>query len=447
MPGLIKARVRATEDKKLESMAVAIGRSNNTVLPLRGIALHGDAQRVDAMGWVKLGLEFQAKSESDPLPFFANVSARQMLFGPHRYPGSDELGDMIYIAYRDGPQQVHRIENPLVSGELRVRGGSEQPLVAQLERLDKRLLTAIGDAEAASEVTSPSYDPRDLRPLDINVKELEWDNWRFSQSSLRTQPSERGLRVTALTIRQDSFRVSGSGFWDYYEAKNGSAESHVTKLDLNASFENFGRAIANTGGGNSFAEGAGEAALSLTWPKPGYAPDLNEMTGQLLFNLREGRILTVDPGAGRILGLFALQALPRRLAFDFRDITDKGFEYARISGNMSIGNGNARANAIVATGPVAEILIRGNTDFVAQTYDQVIDVLPRVSGALPLLGVISGGPAAGLTALLAEGVLRGIGVNLDEIGRQRYTLKGDWDSPQLKSINQESRPVATSSRR
>ena len=114
---------------------------------------------------------------------------------------------------------------------------------------------------------------------------------------------------------------------------------------------------------------------------------------------------------------------------------------------MSIGNGNARANAIVATGPVAEILIRGNTDFVAQTYDQVIDVLPRVSGALPLLGVISGGPAAGLTALLAEGVLRGIGVNLDEIGRQRYTLKGDWDSPQLKSINQESRPVATSSRR
>ena len=255
------------------------------------------------------------------------------------------------------------------------------------------------------------------------------------------------MRVTALTIRQDSFRVSGSGFWDYYEAKNGSAESHVTKLDLNASFENFGRAIANTGGGNSFAEGAGEAALSLTWPKPGYAPDLNEMTGQLLFNLREGRILTVDPGAGRILGLFALQALPRRLAFDFRDITDKGFEYARISGNMSIGNGNARANAIVATGPVAEILIRGNTDFVAQTYDQVIDVLPRVSGALPLLGVISGGPAAGLTALLAEGVLRGIGVNLDEIGRQRYTLKGDWDSPQLKSINQESRPVATSSRR
>ena len=448
MPGLIKARVRATEDKKLESMAVAIGRSNNTVLPVRGIALHGDAQRVDAMGWVKLGLEFQAQSEADDtLPLFANVSARQMLFGPHRYPGSDELGDMIYIAYRDGPQQVHRIENPLVSGELRVRGGPDKPLVAELERLNKRLLTAIGDAEAVSDVTSPSYDPRDLRPLDISVKELEWDNWRFSQSSLRTQPSERGLRVTALTIRQDSFRVSGSGFWDYYKAKNGSAESHVTKLDLNASFENFGRAIANTGGGNSFAEGAGEAALSLTWPKPGYAPDLSEMTGQLLFNLREGRILTVDPGAGRILGLFALQALPRRLAFDFRDITDKGFEYARISGNMSIADGNARANAIVATGPVAEILIRGNTDFVAQTYDQVIDVLPRVSGALPLLGVISGGPAAGLTALLAESVLRGIGVNLDEIGRQRYTLKGDWDSPQLKSINQESRPVATSSRR
>jgi len=98
---------------------------------------------------------------------------------------------------------------------------------------------------------------------------------------------------------------------------------------------------------------------------------------------------------------------------------------------MSIANGQATTNAIAMSGPVAEILIQGSTGFVDETYDQTIDVIPRVSGALPLLGVLSGGPAGALTALLADGVLKGIGVNLDEIGRRRLTLNG---TPVLQSL-------------
>ena len=439
LPGLAKARFRVASDRKLESMAVALGKSNNTVLPWRGIALHGDVVRLDALGWIKLALKFQSNSKGggEPFPLFANVSARQMMLGNET--GADPLGELVYIAYRDGDHQVHRVENGLVSGQLKVRGSknSGEPLVAELDRLDKRLFAAIAAAEknnVTNEVTSPSYDPRQLRPMDVSVKELKWDDWRFSRVSLRTQPTERGMQITALNARQDAVRFSGSGHWHY-----DGGVSHSTGIDLNASFENFGQAITAMGGGNSFAQGAGEAALSLAWPKPAYAPDLQAMTGQLLFTLRDGRILTVEPGAGRILGLFALQALPRRLAFDFRDMTDKGLEYTNISGNLSISDGQAQTNAIVVTGPVAEILIRGSTDFVVKTYDQTIDVLPRVSGALPLLGVLSGGPVAGLTALLADGFLRGMGINLDEIGRKRFTLTGNWDSPEWRTVNLANR--------
>ena len=81
------------------------------------------------------------------------------------------------------------------------------------------------------------------------------------------------------------------------------------------------------------------------------------------------------------------------------------------------------------SGPVAEILIQGTSGFVDKTHEQTIDVLPRVSGALPILGILSGGPAAGLTALLADNILRGIGLNLDEFGRRRYLLTGSWEQP------------------
>ena len=90
------------------------------------------------------------------------------------------------------------------------------------------------------------------------------------------------------------------------------------------------------------------------------------------------------------------------------------------------------------TGPVAEVLIHGHSDFINRTYNQTVDVLPRVSGALPLIGVLSGGPAAGVTALVADGILKGLGVNLDEIGRRRFTLGGSWDQPEWETVNMQA---------
>ncbi len=436
LPGLLKARIRVGDDKKVESMAIALGQSNNTVLPWRGIALHGDAYRLDALGWTKFAINFKAGSKSpnsgEPFPLFAKVSAQQMLIG------DQVLDELVYIAYRDGSHQVHRVENVFVSGELLLRrdADSSDPLVMRLDRLDRRLLVAIGaasDKNTENGMTNQSYDPRDIPPLDVTVKELKWDNWRFEKVAMRSRPNEQGMQITGLTARQDNMRLSGSGSWDIFNVP-GLGDSHATNLDLAASFDNFGQTITDVGGGKSFAEGIGEAGLSLSWPGPGYAPDLRSISGQLLFNLRDGRILMVEPGAGRILGLFALQALPRRLTFDFRDITKTGLEYTTLSGNLTIGSGEARTNAIAVTGPVAEILIRGKTNFVDKTYDQKIDVLPRLSGALPLLGVLSGGPAVGVTALLADGFLKGIGVNVDEIGRRQYTLTGDWENPLWQTV-------------
>ena len=426
IPGLVKIRSRTADGGGLQSMAIALGNSNSSVLPRRGISLSGNSHRLDAHGWVQWVFDFQSgrkkSADAEPFPFFANIKARQMTIGNQVF---DELA---YTAYRDGNSQVHRFSNSMVSGEL-VLGQS--PWVVRLDQLDRRLLLAIGDAESASkgsgEVTDQSYDPRDVPALDVTVSELIRDNWRFAKVALRTEPSESGMRITAIRARQDTMRLSGSGFWE--QSKNRGASSHVTKLDVTASFDDFGQALSDIAGVQSFGEGTGEAALSIAWPKPGYAPDLQAMQGQLLFNLRDGRILSVQPGASRILGLVALQSLPRRLAGDFRDITETGLEYSGVSGNLSIADGYAITNAIAMSGPVAEILIQGTSGFVDRTHEQTIDVLPRVSGALPLLGILSVGPAAGLTALLADNILKGIGVNLDEFGRRRYMLTGSWEQP------------------
>ena len=435
VPGLKKSRIRLSEDFQFESMAVALGGSENNVLPWRGISVQGDARRIDVAGWLRFGIKQQAPQQDNEkaLPLFAKVTADQMAIG-------DEIfDDFVYIAYEDGADQVHRIENSLLSGEVRLKQNrnKEDRLSFKLDRLDKRLLVAVADDEAArlasGQVTNQLPHPRDIPPLEFSVSELKWDNWRFSKVALRTEPGEEGMEIKALTARQNFMRVSGRGHWKQHNRSSGDVVD-LTTLDLTASFDDFGRAMSQIANVESFANGTGEAALSLNWPTPAYAPDLNQLRGQFLFNLRDGRILSVRPGAGRILGLFALQSLPRRLTFDFRDITDTGLSYTGVSGNLTIANGQAHANAIALSGPVAEILIHGSTGFVDNTYDQIIDVLPRVSGALPLLGVLSAGPAAGVTALVAGGILKGLGVNLDEIGKRRFALTGTWTDPVWTTI-------------
>ncbi len=426
IPGLVKIRSRVGDGRRLQSMAIALGNSNSTVLPRRGISLSGNSHRLDAHSWVKWVLDFQSGRESnasaEPFPFYANIKARQMTIG------NQVFDDLAYTTFRDGTRQVHQFDSSLVKGKL-VLGQS--PWLVRLDHLDRRLLVAIGNAESASrgsgEVTDQSYDPRDVPALDVSVSKLIWDKWRFAKVALRTEPTDQGMRIAAVRARQDTMRLTGNGFWE--QSKSRGVSAHVTKLDLTATFDNFGQAITDIANVQSFAKGSGEAALSIAWPKPAYSPDLQAMQGQLLFNLRDGRILSVQPGASRILGLVALQSLPRRLAGDFRDITDNGLEYTGVSGNLSIANGYAQANAIAMSGPVAEILIQGTSGFVDKTHEQTIDVLPRVSGALPLLGILSGGPAAGLTALVADNILRGIGLNFDEFGRRRYLLTGSWDQP------------------
>ncbi len=434
IPGLAQMRMRIGEDRKLESMAIALGRSNNTVLPWRGIAVHGDVNRIDTMGWYRFASGFKKPAQprnTEPFPLFAKVQARAMTVG------TENVGRGVYIAFRDGEEQVHRVESAWVNGELRTAFNrtDNEPLVFRLDTLDKRLLLALGtDRKPADDnVTDRPFDPAGLPPMDAIVKELKWDNWRLSRVAARTTPVESGMRITSLTARQDAIRISGSGLWDV-----SSSGRHTTSLDLNASVDNLGKSVTALGGGESFADGEGEVALSLNWPDAAYRPDLLAMQGQLFVNFRDGRVLGVEPGAGRILGLFALQALPRRLTLDFRDILNTGLEYASVNGSFTIGGGRLASQTLLVTGPVAEILIHGHSDFVNRQYDQTIDVLPRVSGALPLIGVLSGGPAAGVTALVADGILKGLGVNLDEIGRRRFTLTGSWDSPKWETVNTQA---------
>ncbi|WP_348240492.1 AsmA-like C-terminal region-containing protein, partial [Salmonella enterica] len=71
-----------------------------------------------------------------------------------------------------------------------------------------------------------------------------------------------------------------------------------------------------------------------------------------------------------MLGLFSVAALPRRLALDFSDLTDKGLSFDTIHGDFELRDGNAYTNNLLLRGPAAEIGVAGRTGLSSQDFDQ-----------------------------------------------------------------------------
>ena len=55
------------------------------------------------------------------------------------------------------------------------------------------------------------------------------------------------------------------------------------------------------------------------------------MTGQINVAIDAGQFLKAEPGAARLLSVLSLQSLPRRLAFDFRDLFERGLRLRQTS--------------------------------------------------------------------------------------------------------------------
>jgi uncharacterized protein YhdP len=166
---------------------------------------------------------------------------------------------------------------------------------------------------------------------------------------------------------------------------------------------------------------------------------LELLEGSLKLRVGPGQLLDIDPGVGRMLGLFNVQNLMRRLTLDFSDIVKPGMSFDQITGEFTFRQGHAYTDNLLIESPTARIEIQGRTGLKERDYAQRITVTPQFSGALPVAGAIAGGPAVGAAVLLAERLLQ---KGIEKAASYRYALSGSWDQPVMKRLEEQQPPAA-----
>ncbi len=286
--------------------------------------------------------------------------------------------------------------------------------------LDMTRLVLVSEKDGSGKPAQQSVRPRDVPLFSGVVRQLSYNGTQFGKMQILTRRTRRGIQLETLKLVSPLHTVEARGHW------SSGLLGNVSQLEFDVSSPDAGRMMDNLGYSVVIKGGQLKMNGTLGWSASPFGVSLENIMGKLHLELKDGVITNIDAGAGRLLGLFSLSALPRRLALDFKDTFDEGFSFDRITGDMELKEGNAFTENLQTTSPVADITVTGRTGYVKQDFDQVITVIPELGGTLPIAGGLIFGLQVGALIALLDTVM---GSELDKANMRQYHVGGSWEKP------------------
>jgi uncharacterized protein YhdP len=337
----------------------------------------------------------------------------------------------VHVAAVNSPDGWHiDMVSDKVTGTVTVPQRPNDAIVIDLARLYIEPAESVEQVERGVSIAPPpAEDPRTARAFQLSAADFRYADWVLGPLQLNAERRTEGLHFTELTLGEAPTNISAQGSW----LMTSAGASSRWQVDLRT--DDVDRTLETFGFANAIRNGTGSAKMDLTWvgnPADFALPRLN---GNISIEIAQGRLLDVEPGAGRIFGLLSLQALPRRLTLDFSDLFSKGFAFDRIGGDFVITQGIAHTPNLIMEGPAAAVQVTGLVNLHEKSYDQRVKVLPNVTSSLPLAIGVAATPLAGAAAWLAEKLLRD---PVSDLAQANYRVTGSWQHPKIESVPREA---------
>jgi len=309
-----------------------------------------------------------------------------------------------------------------INGKVRftTRESGLSSLFAEFERL------ALGDPVKSG--IEMETDPADLPEVHLYVKSFKYLGVELGETRVEAYPTPEGYHFEKVDASAEHLQVQASGDWSLGEyGQRSDFEIHMASESL-GDFLNTMDISSSMQGGQTLVD------FSAWWPGSPAAFALSRLNGVIEVSVVDGNITDASAGSGRLLGLLSIQALPKRLSLDFRDVFDAGFSFDQATGTFIMENGMATTDDMLLKSSAASISITGSTNLADQQYDQLLTIRPGLGNTLPIIGVLAGGPVGVAAGLALQGLLH---KQIGEATKVQYTITGDWDDPVFEAVDVE----------
>ncbi|MEY3613257.1 MAG: hypothetical protein RJB14_2979 [Pseudomonadota bacterium] len=319
--------------------------------------------------------------------------------------------------------------------------GQTDPAGQLFARLSRLNLQPTSASEVETLLEAP---PTSLPGLDIVVDSLVLRGKPLGRVEIQAINTDKGLAQTpaAREWQLKKFNIDvpegtlhSTGRW--LAAREGSPW-RKSEMNFVLDVRDAGGLLTRLGTPDALRGGTGQLEGVISWqgsPLSLHYPSLN---GHLDVRMGRGQFLKADPGAAKLLGVLSLQALPRRLLFDFSDVFAQGFAFDSVQGDVTIVHGMANTRNLQIKGVNALVQLDGSADLARETQKLHVQILPIVdTGTASLVAAITVNPLVGLTTFIAQWLLQN---PLSRASAQAFMVDGSWAQPQVTRL--DTRPAA-----
>lgn len=333
------------------------------------------------------------------------------------------FGDVRLAARSDKGGWVGNIVSHEAEGEFDWRSEGDGTLRARL----KRLVLGADKADALEDADSSDDEaPRRLPALDCVVDRFSVRGLELGRLALKARNSAGTWHLDSVLLENPDGRLSGSGAWS-------TAGRPRTELDFRLEARHVGPLAARLGYGEVMRGGKAVLAGRLGWRGAPTRIDYPTLAGSMMVEAEDGQFRKLDPGMGRLLGVLSLQALPRRLTLDFRDVFSEGFAFDRISGSIAASAGVLRTDNLEIRGPSARVRMSGSVNLDQETQDLRVQIQPTLAESVAL-GTAAGliNPVAGVVAYVAQ---KALSDPIEKLFAFSYAITGAWADPRVEKLS------------
>lgn len=418
---LVKAELARRSDGSktiVERGVVQLGGAVPGTLDRAGVWIRGTLPRLDFDEWLAFSRRGDGNGESAVVNALAGADVkldRVAFFGR-------DFNDLALTLSSEPAATQLTFGGPEIEGGATWRGGGKGRLTARLAKLT---LPAADPLAIRQPARGPAEKLQDLPALDVIVERFQHGQKQLGRLELSAIHQGRDWRIERLKVSNPDSVITAEGVWRGWQTEP------RTELDVRMDVREVGKTLTRWTYPAGIRRGTAKIEGRLAWAGGPHDFDYPTLSGHLVVEAANGQFVKLEPGLAKLLGILSLQALPRRISLDFRDVFSEGFAFDTIIGALKIDHGLVTTENFRLRGPSARVVMGGRVDLARETQKLRVRVTPHLSDSVSLAGALIGGPVAGVATFLAQKILKD---PIEELVSFEYDVTGGWSAPQVTKV-------------
>ncbi|QIA64295.1 TIGR02099 family protein [Vibrio astriarenae] len=261
--------------------------------------------------------------------------------------------------------------------------------------------------------------------IDLTIDDFWMQGYKLGKVNVDLHREGDTLDWKSIKIESGSNQIDISSQWTLTQ------DQSYTKLKVDIKGDNNSDVMERFGISSGIQQAPFELQGQTRWDGAPWSMKVDTLQGDARIKLGKGIISDVS-GAARLLGMFSLDSIIRKMQLDFTDVFDRGMAFNSITGNGQFRNGIFLTNDIKMDAIAGEMRIKGIANLNDQTVDAEVNFTPDITSGIPVLTAFAVTPQTALYVLAITTVVSPI---VEVFTQVNYEVKGPFDSPIVQEIS------------